>query len=243
MRLHFFLLFAALCGLVVSAPLSQAVEKAFTEKDGFTVTLDDRWNSVPRAVLDQFGQDVAAATGLPPQLWNYAYQISSAQDRLEYPYILVQVKLDGPVPESELRNAAKFQPLLKQGIDGVEEATQGAIKSASGETIRYDEPSQTLVATATTEILNVGQVEIITAVKLVKNGTLQFHGYVPKTDAPNFLPLLERVFTTVKLSPELQYQSTSSWKSMVRNGAIGALAGLVIVLIWKRAKRPTEEKV
>lgn len=242
MRLHSLLPIAALCSLVLSAPLLQAAEKVFTEKEGFTVTLDERWNSVPRAVLDKFGQDVAEATGLPLQPWNYAYQISSAQDQLEYPYILVQVKLDGPVPESELRNAAKFQPLLQQGIDGVEEATQGAIKSASGETLRYDEASQTLVATATTEILNVGQVEIITAVKLVKNGTLQFHGYVPKADAPNFLPLLEKVFTSVKISPELQYESTSNWKSMVRNGAIGAFIALVILLIWKRTKRSSKEK-
>ena len=202
------------------------------------ITLDERWNEIPKALLDQLS--TSKADGLGQQEWDYAYQISESTDSMNYPYILIQIKNTGRVVESELQEAAKAMTSAKINPEDMQKLSSGQIKSASAETVDYDTKAHTLISKASINTGESGELKTLTALKLTKDGLIQFHGYALPDQAAEFMPFFEKAIADIELPPDMAYQvsggdesflSKYKWSEVGRNALIGGVLGAILVLV------------
>lgn len=231
-------LLAAACFFVALSSPSSAAPKTFPTSEGLMITLDERWNEIPKSLLDQLS--TSKANGLGQQEWNYAYQISESTDSMNYPYILIQIKNTGRVVESELQDAAKAMTNAKANPQDLEKLSNGQIKSASTETVEYDAKAHTMISKASINSGEPGELRTLTALKLTKDGLIQFHGYALPDQAAEFMPFFEKAVADIELPPDMVYQvsggdesflSKYKWSEVGRNALIGGVLGAILVLV------------
>jgi len=88
----------------------------------FSIYVPNNWDEIPQDILQEYVKAVSEQfPNLPKQSYEYAFQLKSAKNWLEYPYILIQVKNEGRISSKELK---KFdQHIFDKGINSLEENT------------------------------------------------------------------------------------------------------------------------
>jgi len=226
-------LFAIVNLLLLSAA---AAEKDFPTQQGFTIVLSDDWVEIPRNVLDDLSATMARMSSAPVQKWDYGYQLASATNWAQYPYILVQVKEEGRIRESELANYKKVSADMNEGLKKAEKSMDGILSdSTMGETV-YDDQNHILFSTMQMNVRAIGPVLGVTAVKLTEKGAVQFMGYTLEKDASIYVPFYKKAAIDVRLPEDLVYKPRASdsgfdWSHVGRSAIIGGLVGGMIGLI------------
>ena len=98
-----------------AAPL----DKAFPTGQGIVFHIPQDWEPVPKEILDQYSDALhKTAPGLEKQIYEYAFQKMPAETWFSYPYVMVQIKNKGRLPEAELK---KYRAINKGLADGVKQ--------------------------------------------------------------------------------------------------------------------------
>ncbi len=231
-------LFIASSAVCFGADLTQEIKTP----DGFTIRLPSNWTAIPKDVLDAYSDAVAKmAPNVEKQTYAYGFQLSSAQNWLTYPYILIQVKRTGRVPEAQLKSIKQVQQGLDKGIAKAQDSMSKMVSDARfGETI-YDPTSHILFTQIGMDVKEVGLVKGLIALLLTEEGMIQIAGYAKATEFADSVPIFEGISRGVIIEDHLKYQSRISdaipvvaginWGNVLSNAIRGAIIGGAIALI------------
>lgn len=232
--------------------LANAVAKEFDSEKGFKLNLPADWIAIPKQALNQFSAHLkkVAPDAARPQ-YDFGFQLRASQNWFEYPYILVQVKNNGRLPESELKNLKKIESGLNQGASEAENRMSALLTQAQiGETF-YDERSQRLWATMSINVADVGMVKSLLVFFLTERGMIAFGGYAKEADFAYHSNVFESIINSVSLADNLRYQprwtdalpgaGRIDWgrifKKALIGAVIGAIIGAIFTVIMRRRKK------
>jgi hypothetical protein len=222
----------------LSGSLLAAEPKEFFTRHGFTVTLTDDWVEIPEATLTRMSAEAVTA-GAPKIYWNYGYQLATAGVEIRFPYILMQIKEGATLDEDELRNSALTSQKMQDGLNDLPQK-DGLVQGGKVETTSYDAQSQVLFSSMTMDVAAAGKIHTLTAIKPLRTGHVEFHGYCSAEAAATYEPFYKSAVKSFKVSaaqaydPTLAKKSSFNWKQAILSGIIGGLLGGLYYVLRKR---------
>lgn len=242
-----------LIATITAVQLAIAVElpHEFRTKDGFTIYFPENWVEIPSDVLNQYSETVhRLAPQASKQTYDYGYQHQPFDTWMSYPYVLIQVKRTGRLPESELKKYKRIEEGFRKGMSGIENKMSGLVSQAQQGKPIYDSPHHILWMTMSMNVQNVGPVSALLALKLTEFGIVQVMMYATQNTFDTYEPVFRKIATNMTLTREVQYkpQIADSFPIIggINTGKVvtaalqGALIGGIIGLIaWivKRIKK------
>lgn len=232
--------------LLLAAPCSGTEPlQSFAAKEGFTLHLPSDWKPIPKDILDKYSQAIAKmAPQAEKQVYDYGFQRSDAPKWFAYPYILVQVKRSGRIPEEQLTSLKRIGKAMDESFSKTTDSLSVITSNASlGEPI-YDPAAHILWTRIAIDIKKTGTVRGIIGTLLTEEGFVQIAGYAMDDNFGTYLPIFESVIKTAEIRAGLKYgsgalagktagedvnQNTVPWKA-VTVVVIGLLLGF---LAWK----------
>ncbi len=201
----------------------------FPTKDGFTLLLPRGWKPIPGEVLDAYEREIARmAPKAETQDYDYGFQLSSAGKWFAYPYILVQVKSSGKVPQEQLRSMARIGEAMDTGFDRARESISSiAANGKMGEPV-LDEAAHTLWTRISVDVKGVGTINGLVGTILTEKGFIQISCYAKGEEFQGYLSLFEGMIRGAVLSDDLRYRP----EGVRTPGGIGtgAMAGIAAAL-------------
>ena len=235
--------------LAVFAWAPEVPAETFETRDDFSVTLPSGWVEAPPGALRHLEAAIAELSqGANEQHYDYGYQLESASTWFEYPYILVQVRRDGRVPEGQLTQYEKIESELREGAERVEETFRSVFSNLEQGEIAYDEAEHVLWSAATMNVQGVGAVRSLVAVKLTEFGFIQLMGYAREETFAQYSPIFREAVHSLAVAEEHAYRprltdhapsffGINLGQTLIA-GLVGGLAGGAAALIarWKRRR-------
>jgi len=211
---------------------------------GYTLTLPEGWEQIPNKAIQEQTRAVTATTGGQiSQQYQDGFQQSAGGGWFQYPYVLVESRETGRVPEGQLARMKSMRPEMQNGLDSVSKKLNSIMSNMSlGETY-YDATNKCILVRITMKVANVGEVEALTCGFLTEKGILTFHCYSTAAEFDKLLPVFQGLLKSVRLSDGLRYQPRLSdsigfdFGRVGRSAFIGgAVGGLVGVAVWLKKK-------
>ena len=249
----------ASCRLWLSTTMVAAICMAFSmtaraeqtfRKEAFSIALPDGWVEIPGEVLDAYEREIASlAPAAPRQSYDYGFQEDGAPRWLHYPYILVQIKNEGRIPEGELE---KLESVSGQGeIDRRKEDLSPVISRMEAGRMVYDKQAGVVWLRIEADVVDVGPVSGLSGIVPTEKGVVQVNGYALKDDFSRYEEVFESAIASLTPSPELAYRSRWSdgpppaiggmdWGRVLERAAAGAVVGGFVALLaalWTRRKK------
>lgn len=233
-----------------ATPLPQTVETS----DNFTMSLPAEWIQIPRDVLDAYMKKMAElAPQAPKQTFEYGFQLKTPAGWFHYPYMLVQVRNIGRVPEAELKSLPRVENALREGIKQAETGAKSLCAEMSVNKTYYDSDSHILWTQVSTEVVNVGTVRGVMAMILTERGIIQVMCYARSAEFEQYAPMFEEIARNVRVGETIRYRPklTDSIPPVLRSplgrivilavigGVIGGVYGMVAALRRKRRTEPS----
>lgn len=220
--------------------------QTFATKDGVTLHLPMDWKQIPKEVLDKYSQAIAKmAPQAEKQVYDYGFQQTDTPKWFSYPYILVQVKRSGRIPEEQLKALTQLEKALDDSFSKTTKSLSTITSNASlGEPV-YDPASHILWTKIAIDIKNTGTVRGIIGTILTEEGFIQIACYAKGNDSGTYEPIFESVITTAHIRDDLKYGAGKTAPAEGGQGAIPwkmvtlALAGtlLLLFIVWRVRKR------
>jgi hypothetical protein len=224
---------AFLCLCIAAACLAEEAKQPFPTKDGFTLFLPDDWKPIPKDVLDAYSREIARlAPQAEKQTYDYGFQLSAAQKWFTYPYLLVQVRRTGRIPEDQLRSLARIGKAMDSSFAKASESLSSfATNGTIGETV-LDASMHTLWTRIAIDVKGVGTINGLVGTVLTEAGFIQISCYSKEKDFPGYLPVFETIVRSAVLSDEQKYRPATT-DSETSAGGIGrgALVGLAVACV------------
>jgi len=181
-------------------------------------------------------------------VYDYGFQRSDAPKWFAYPYILVQVKRSGRIPEEQLKALKRIEKAMDESFSKTTDSLSAITSNASlGEPV-YDPASHILWTRIAIDIKNTGTVRGTIGTILTGEGFVQIAGYAKEDDFGTYLPIFESVIATTEIRTDLKYESGTltgktakeeaeqgivPWKAMAL-----VLSGVVLIfVVWKIRKK------
>ncbi len=236
----------------------ETIAATFATSHDFSVTLPSGWVEAPPEALRTMEAAIEQASqGAINQQFEYGYQLASASVWFEYPYILVQVKRSGRVPEGQLAQHKRSHSEIREGMEKAEESFGAFLSGIEQDETLYDEGNHVLWSTITMNVQGVGDVRALIAVKLTEFGFIQLMGYATRDTFAQYSPIFREAVHTLDIAEQYKYQprltdhAPTIWGINLGQtaiaGLIGGLAGGVVALIGylikKRKRRDGEHQV
>jgi hypothetical protein len=220
-------------------------ETVFETEHGFSLTLSSDWNAIPDDVLEKYSESISSMyPNAPRQTYEYGYQPDSQEQWLTYPYILVQVKENGKISASSLKNYKKVQEDMESGVSEVKESFSEYVKDVGIEEPLFDEEYNTLFSVMSMDLGDVGVVKGLIAVVLTEKGTINIYGYAMGDDFDQYADLYADVARNISVNEDLKYRkglfdsvpaiSGIQWKGVVVGALIAALIAGVAMMMRKK---------
>ncbi len=215
--------------------------------DGIGVSLPDKWIEIPKEVIQTMFQELARQVpNAEAQHYDYGYQLDSAEKWLEYPYILIQIKNSGRIPERELEKLEQY-PASKE-IEEQENEFEDLLSSLKMEKMHYDHNSGIIWMKIQFNIPNVGQVSCLTGMIPTEKGLIQVNGYSLQPDFEHYVSIFKDFTKNIIISKELKYQpewsdkipvlGETNWGGVISKAIAGAIVGgIVAFIIWLLRKK------
>ena len=230
-----FILIALLSISLLAPASSEPVNKSFPTQDGFTIIMPDTWMPIPKNVLNAYTKALEQfAPNMEKQVYDFGFQPASNKNWLTYPYMLIQVKKTGKVPEKELRDLTKFQQQIELGASNASEALGKTISVLnSGDTL-YDEAHHIVYSTVNLDVQQAGKVKALISVILTNQGSINLYGYALESEFNQYLAFYMDAAGNVQIQETFRCTAGSDipWDYLV----IGVLiiAGIVFFVRRKR---------
>ncbi|UCF34457.1 MAG: hypothetical protein JSV78_03975 [Phycisphaerales bacterium] len=241
------------CMLSISSAPSIDLPVEFSTDDGFTLYLPEGWVEIPSHVLDQYSQTMhELAPEIPARKYDYGYQPQPDVPGtwLIHPYVIVQIKRVGRLPENEMRNHKWLDKQIEREKEQVEQKMSKVITVCEpGETV-YEPRHRILWMRSTLDARNSGRITYLTAMRLTNFGFIQLNMYSTAQTFDDYEPVYKQIATSMALDSEIEYQpkftdnfplfgSRSSWRSLkiaIRYVAFAAIA-LLFLYVMERIKK------
>jgi hypothetical protein len=245
------LFLAALLSLcIATACFGIVAQQPFQTKDGFTLYLPDDWKPIPGDVLNEYSRAIAKlAPQVEKQTYDYGFQLSASQKWFIYPYILVQVKRSGRIPEDELRSLARIGEAMDSSFTKARESLSSfATNGTIGETV-LDSSTHTLWTRISIDVKGAGTVNGLVGTVLTEAGFIQISCYAKEKEFPGYLPAFETIVRATVLSDGLKYRPGAA-DSELATGGIGrrVIVGIAVAciaaggLIWFAVRNRRKKK-
>jgi hypothetical protein len=221
--------------------LSQIVKTS----DGFTIHLPEYWIAIPQNVLDSYSEAVSKMmSNTEKQPYAYGFQLSSSQNWLDYPYILIQVKKSGRISEGQLKSIKKVRRELDKGVKKNQDKMATIVSDVQvGETI-YDFSSHILFSKMDMDVRGIGLVKGFMAILLTEEGAIEIFCYATASEFSDYAPIFERIARGVVVDDRLKYKtriidsipflSGIDWSKAIKGAIIGVIIALIAGLFRKR---------
>ncbi len=211
-------------------------------KDDFTISLPADWVAIPKDALDDFTRALAKLSPKAErQIDDYGFQLPKKKHWLEFPYIIIQVKRIGRVPEAQLKSIKRVVQDTKKVMEKEQDSYSAVISNAQvGETV-YEPATHILWTKLSAEVKTTGTVKALLASVLTEKGVIGIYGYAPAADFDKYAPVFEAVARSAVVADNLKYRphftdslplsETINWGLVLRAALIGAIAGCLPVAI------------
>jgi hypothetical protein len=230
-----------------SAFVSQAFALVDVQKPGFTLSLPDGWVEIPQEVLTAMHDELnRQAPNAKIPKYDYGFQLETAQNWMEYPYVLVQLSNVGRIPEHQLKSMPKIdmnEKFRSKVVDGNSLMSNTALGQ-----MQYDEAAHLIWMTSQSDVVGIGRVQGISGLVPTEKGIVQIHGYSTESSFPTYLPTFRQIVKSASVSPALAYKPRWTDSSPILSGIdwgqvgakaiggaiIGGLVALFAALIRKK---------
>ena len=199
----------ALMVLAVFLPLPVLAGTINFQKDGFSLTFPPGWIAIPSEVITQAQLEMAkAAPNAPKPQYDYGFQFGSKEQWFTYPYILIQIKRTGRVPESQLEKLDKYdstetsQKLQKLAGKIMTEVEIGKM--------RYDPATRVIWVNTGSNVAELGRVSGISAIMPTEFGIVQLMGYAKEREFMGFLSNFHEIVRSASFADGVKYQPQMS---------------------------------
>lgn len=223
------------------------------KKSGFSISLPDGWIEIPRNVIDAYEKEIARlAPNIQVQHYDYGFQLASSKNWFEYPYILVQVKNTGRIPESQLEKIAEYN--IQGGLDKSKKKLGSIMSEIQAGKMIYDKQNKIIWMRIELNVANIKQIAGISGIVPTEKGFIQITGYCLKENYSTYEPIFQSVILSVSPEPGLAYKPKWSdrlpsvvtgiaWRRIVGKAIAGGIIGGIIFLVkvLRRKKRNVEK--
>lgn len=173
-------------------------------KPEFSIVVPVGWKEIPRSLLDEIERlTVSLAPTAPPQHYAYGFQPSAAIGKIEFPYILIQIKNAGRMPRSQLEKIDRYpvQDLAKKN------AHTWAPLFTVTEIGRpyYDETAKIIWLQSKNESKEIGGISSLAAIIPTRQGALSVLGYSKTANFPTESRIFHDAAMSVILMPNFMY--------------------------------------
>jgi hypothetical protein len=211
------------------------------QKNGFSVTLPDGWVEIPRDAIDSYEKNMAELVpNAQLQHYDYGFQLNTAKNWLEYPYVLIQVKNLGRIPERQLEQLEGFP--VQKTIDDQKEKFNGVMSDVQAGKMIYDNRNKMIWMHMEFKVRDVGPVSAIVGMVLTESGFIQANAYCVKDDYPSYESIFRTIATSVTPDRGMEYKPKWSdnlpvavtgidWGKVAGNAAVGAMIGGIVALL------------
>ena len=210
------------------------------KKNQFAITIPSGWVEMPRDIIDSYEKLLAeAAPDLPLQHYDYGFQLESSENWFEYPYILIQIKNSGRIPENDLEKLEQIS--LQKEFDKHEKQVGSIASELQAGKMVFDKHHRIVWMGFEMKVVNVGPISGLSAMIPTEKGLIQVSGYSLRAD----YPIYDSIFHSIALSTipiaELAYKPHwtdnvpsvvrgINWDKVIGNTIIGALIGGILGL-------------
>ncbi|MDA2935029.1 SPOR domain-containing protein [Acidobacteria bacterium AH-259-D05] len=195
----FILLFSS---LVLAAPAFELTQD-FENQDDFAIHLPQNWVEIPSKVLRQYSKTVSRGVG-ESLSYDYGFQLAPVDKWLTHPYILIQVKRSGRIPERVLNQYKQISVGVSKGIREAQDEWSKLSNAQLGETL-YDTENEILWMNLSVDVRRVGRVNGQVAVKLTDFGYIQVMGYATKDTFSSYQSLFQEIAKQMTLADSIKY--------------------------------------
>lgn len=225
--------------LVGTIALHTAAAAPFSAlSDGFSIQLPPGWIPIPSAAIgERIRELVRRAPNAPTLHYDYGFQFGSPDRWFTPPYVLIQVKRTGRIPESEFAKLDRFS-----GNDTAAEL-QDKFRGIATDTeigkMRYDPTSRVIWLNAGLNVAGVGRIAGVSAIVPTEYGTIQLSGYAHEREFMGFLTQFHEMVSSLAVVDNAKYRPRATdrfpflgwieWDSVIfaaLTGAFGAVVGL-----------------
>ncbi len=237
---------AILVLIISSGVFGQAYGSKQYQKSGFSISLPDGWVEIPRDIIDVFEKEIFVPN-VPKQHYDYGFQLEASQHWFEYPYILVQIKDTGRIPERQLKKIKECP--IQKAFDKHEKALGPLVSGFQASSkMYYDKHAKTLWLRAEMDVVNnIGPIVSLIGMVLTEEGLIVVSGRSLKDDYANYEPIFQSVIASVTPELWLAYKPRWSdalppavraidWKEVVVYAIVGAILALLSSFRRKKKK-------
>ena len=211
----------------------QAVEltQEFKTQDGFTMYLPDGWVEIPNEVLKQHSEKInQLAPQIGKQIYDYGFQSAPAENWMNHPYILIQVKRTGRIPEEDLKQYKQIDEAFSEQMEEIGDNISRTLSNTQlGETL-YDAENLILWMNISFDLQQIGRVNAQIAVKLTGFGVIQVTGYATEDTFSTYQPLFQKIARQINLDNSIKYKPVLA-DNVFTDGRIN-IDNTLKVIIW-----------
>ena len=231
------MLFALFLAAVVFTGVSIASGSEL-QKNGFSISLPDGWVGIPSEAIDAYEKGIATlAPNAPAQHFDYGFQLGSSKNWLEYPYILVQMKNTGRIPESYLEKLEEYS--VQESLDKYKKGLSSILSDMRAGKMVYDKQTKMIWMRIELNIANIGPISGISGVIPTEKGFIQVLGYSLRENYPTYESIFQSVALSISPDPGLVYKPRWSdslpavitgidWGKATGKAVAGAMAAAII---------------
>jgi hypothetical protein len=223
------------------------------QKDAFSITLPDGWVEIPRDILDAYQKEAAKAVTNAGQVnYDFGFQLDSGENWLTYPYILIQVKNTGRIPENQLKEFESVS--VQKEMNKMEDKVSSLLSDLQAGKTVYDQENKIIWMRIDVNAANVGPVVGIIAIVPTQTGAIQVNAYCTKADFPKYEPLFRSAVISTTPAPKLAYKMSGGdsavnvvrridWGKVLQRGMLwSVIGGLIGGLSYVRKKKAGKGK-
>ncbi len=232
--------------LVGSISLHTAAAAPFSApSDGFSIQLPPGWIPIPSAAIDEAIREVVRRAPNAPTLhYDYGFQFGSPDRWFTPPYILIQVRRTGRIPESELAKLDRFSS--NDAAAELQDKFRGIATDTEIGKMRYDPRSRVIWVNAGLNVAGVGRIAGVSAIVPTEYGTIQLSGYAHEREFMGFLTQFHEMVSSLAVVDSAKYRSRATdlfpflswieWDSVFFSALTGGVAAVAVLAFRRRRK-------
>lgn len=235
--------------IIITAISSMAYGEIKIQKNGYVITLPDGWIEIPTDIIEKYEKMVSdLAPNAEKQHYDSGFQLNSKKNWLDYPYVLIQVKNQGRIPESQLEKLQGFS--MQKTIDDQKKNFDTIMSNIQAGEMIYDNKNKMIWMRFEANVHDIGPIIGISGMILTEKGFIQANAYSIKDDYTTYEPIFRSIAISVTPEPELAYKPRWSdslpvavtgidWGKVAGRAVAGAIIGGIIALIagFRRKKK------
>ena len=193
--------------------------------------LPDDWVEIPNEVLKQHSEKInQLVPQIGKQVYDYGFQSPSADNWMIHPYILIQVKRTGRIPEEDLKQYKQIDEVFSEQMEEVGDKILSTLSNTQLGEILFDTENRILWMNISFDLQQIGRVNAQIALKLTGFGVIQVIGYATEDTFSIYQPLFQKIAKQTNLDNSIKYKPVLA-DNVFTNGLINT-GNTLKVIIW-----------